>query len=368
MKTRAAALFPGNPEWTVAEFDLAPPGPGEVLVRMKYAGLCHSDEHIRRGNFLGTTFVGGHEGAGIVEAVGANVPDLEVGDHVGCSWIPTCGRCYYCLRGKASLCDMGANMLTGELPSGGFRFSYNGEGVGAMAATGTFSEYAVLDHRSLVKVDKSFPLEWVSLVTCGVATGWGSVINAGAVKAGDRVAIYGCGGIGANAVAAAVHANADMVAVIDPQESKRAFATKLGADHVYATAQEAHADIWARTWGNGVDVAIVAVGNVDTEVINQAYDLTGKGGTVVLVSIADNPFDNTLQMSSTMLTIFGKRIVGTLYGDCHPRIHVPRLLEMAGHGKLDLAALISRTYSLDEINQGFADMHAGANIRGLIAY
>jgi alcohol dehydrogenase/S-(hydroxymethyl)glutathione dehydrogenase/alcohol dehydrogenase len=259
-------------------------------------------------------------------------------------------------------------MLSGELPSGGFRFSYKGEGVGAMAATGTFSEYAVMDHRSLVKVDKSLPLEWVSLVSCGVATGWGAAVNAGGVKAGDRVAIYGCGGVGANAVSAAVQANADIVAVIDPQESKRAFAQRLGADHVYATAAEAQADMWARTWGNGVDVSIVTVGNIDNEVINQAYDLTSKGGTVVLVSIADNPLDNTLQMSSTLLTIFGKKIVGTLYGDCHPRIHVPRLLEMASHGKLDLASLVSKTYALDEINQGFADMHAGANIRGLIAY
>jgi alcohol dehydrogenase/S-(hydroxymethyl)glutathione dehydrogenase/alcohol dehydrogenase len=367
MKTRAAAIFPGATAWEVAEFDLAPPGPTEVLVRMKFAGLCHSDEHLRKGG-VGATLVGGHEGAGIVEAVGADVPGIEVGDHVGCSWIPTCGRCYYCLRGKANLCDLGMNMLSGVLPSGGFRFSYQGEGVGAMAATGTFSEHAVMDYRSVVKVDKSFPLEWVSLVTCGVATGWGAAINAGGVKAGDRVAIYGCGGIGANAVAAAVRANADIVAVIDPQDSKREFATRLGADHVYATAAEAHADMWARTWGNGVDVAIVTVGSIDTEVINQANDLTSKGGTVVLVSIADDPLEPNLQMSSTLMTVFGKKIVGTLYGDCHPRIHIPRLLDMASHGKLDLASLISKTYSLDEINQGFADMHSGANIRGLIAY
>jgi alcohol dehydrogenase/S-(hydroxymethyl)glutathione dehydrogenase/alcohol dehydrogenase len=367
MKTRAAALFPGNTAWEVAEFDLAAPGPDEVLVRMKFAGLCHSDEHLRRGG-VASPLVGGHEGAGIIEAVGANVRDLEVGDHVGCSWIPTCGRCSFCLRGRASLCDLGMNIYSGELPTGGFRFSYKGDGLGAMSATGTFSEFSVMDHRSVVKVDKSYPLEWVSLVTCGVATGWGAAVNAGGVKAGDRVAIYGCGGIGANAVAAAVQANADMVAVIDPQESKRDFATKLGADFVYATAAEAHADMWPRTWGTGVDVAIVTVGNIESEIINQALDLTSKAGTVVLVSIADNPLDQTLQTSSTLLTVFGKKIVGTLFGDCHPRIHIPRLLEMASHGKLDLASLISKTYALDEINQGYVDMHSGANIRGLIAF
>jgi len=367
MKTTAAALIPGQYDWDLLEFDLDEPGVGEVRVRMKVAGLCHSDEHLQHLQ-LPMTFIGGHEGAGIVDAIGPGVTGLEIGDHVACSWIPSCGTCRFCVRGQGNLCDLGINMMSGELANGGFRFHRDGHDIGAIAATGTFSQFAVLDQRSTVKVDKDIPWEWISLVTCGVATGWGAVLNAGKVVAGDSVAIYGCGGIGANAVSAAVQANADIVAVIDPVESKREFAQKLGADAVFADAGEAHADIWERTHGVGVDVAVVTAGVVTSDIIRSAFDLTRKGGTIVLVGVADDATEETLQLSSSMLTLYGKKVVGTLYGDCNPRVDVPQLLRMAKHGKLDLDSLVTRRYSLDQINDGFRDMLSGANIRGLIVH
>ncbi|RZL85342.1 MAG: Zn-dependent alcohol dehydrogenase [Rhodococcus sp. (in: high G+C Gram-positive bacteria)] len=367
MKTTAAALTGGKPDWEVMEFDLDEPGVGEVQVRMKVAGLCHSDEHLQHLG-LPTTLIGGHEGAGIIEAVGPGVTGLEIGDHVACSWIPSCGVCRFCVRGQGNLCDLGANMMTGELANGGYRFHHNGEDVGAIAATGTFARHAVLDQRSIVKVDKSIPWEWISLVTCGVATGWGAVVNAGKVIAGDTVAIYGCGGIGANAVSAAVQANADIVAVIDPVDSKRTFAEKLGADAVYATAELAQVDMWERTHGVGVDVAVVTVGVITSDIIRSAFNLTRKGGSVVLVGVADDATEETLQLSSSMLTLYGKRVIGTLYGDCNPRADIPQLLRMANHGKLDLDSLITRRYTLDQINDGFRDMLSGENIRGLIIH
>ncbi len=367
MKTTAAALTGGKPDWEILDFELDEPRHGEVLVRMKVAGLCHSDEHLQHLG-LPMTFIGGHEGAGVIEALGPGVAGLEVGDHVACSWIPSCGVCRFCVRGQGNLCDLGANMMTGELAGGGYRFHRNGEDVGAIAATGTFARHAVLDQRSVVKVDKDIPWEWISLVTCGVTTGWGAVVNAGGVRAGDTVAVYGCGGIGANAVSAAVHANADIVAVIDPVESKLAFAKNLGADALYTTAEEAHADLWERTHGVGVDVTVLTVGVITSDVIHHAFDLTRKGGTVVLVGVADDATEKTLQLSSSMLTLYGKKLVGTLYGDCTPRADIPQLLRMARHGKLDLDALITRRYSLEQINDGFRDMLNGEIIRGLIVH
>ncbi|GAA1787013.1 NDMA-dependent alcohol dehydrogenase [Pseudarthrobacter sulfonivorans] len=366
MKTRAAALRGVGQDWEILEFDLADPGPGEVRIKLKVAGLCHSDEHLQHLEL--PLMVGGHEGAGIIEAVGEGVTGLEVGDHVACSWIPSCGVCRFCVTGQGNLCDLGANMMSGELANGGYRFHYEGQPVGAIAATGTFAEHAVLDQRSVIKVDKDLPLEWVSLVTCGVATGWGSVINAGQVRAGDVVAIYGCGGIGANAVNAAVQTNAGLVAVIDPVEGKRDFAKKLGADFVYASGEEAMADLWERTNGVGVDVAVVTAGVVTGDIIRDAFFLTRKGGTIVLTGVADDAAEENMHLSSSLLTLFGKRIIGTLYGDCNPRVDVPRLLELARAGKMDLDGMITRKYTLDEINTGFKDMLEGRNIRGLIVY
>jgi NDMA-dependent alcohol dehydrogenase len=367
MKTKAAALTGPDRDWEILEFDLDDPQPGEVLVRMKVAGLCHSDKHMKYSAAV-YPFVGGHEGAGIVEAVGEGVTRLAVGDHVACSWIPSCGVCRFCSTGQSNLCDLGANMVTGELANGGYRFHLDGEGIGAMAATGTFSQFSVLDQRSLVRVDSSIPLEWVSLVTCSVATGWGSVINSGNVRAGDTVAVYGCGGIGANAVNAAVNANADIVAVVDPVELKRTYAKQLGADFVFASAEEAHAELIDRTLGVGVDVTVVAAGVVTSDIVRAAFDVTRKGGTIVLTGVADDITEDTIVLSGSMLTLFHKRIIGSLYGGCNPVADIPKLLRLAQHGKLKLDDLVTRRYALGDVNQGFADMLNGHNIRGLIIH
>jgi NDMA-dependent alcohol dehydrogenase len=367
MKTRAAALTGPKQDWEILEFDLDDPHPGEVLVRMKVAGLCHTDKHMKY-SAIAYPLVGGHEGAGVVEAVGEAVTRVAVGDHVACSWIPTCGVCRFCARGQSNLCALGANQLTGELANGGFRFHLDGVGIGGMSATGTFSERVVLDQRSVIKIDQSIPFEWASLVSCGVATGWGSVVNAGNVRAGDSVAIFGCGGIGSNSVSAAVDANADLVAVIDPVEFKRTFAKQLGADLVYASAAEAHGEVVERTGGIGVDVTIVTAGVVDSEIVRAAFEITRKGGTIVLTGVADDISENTIVLPGSMLTVFNKRIVGTLYGGCNPVADIPMLLGMAKHGKLDLDALVTNRYSLDQINEGFRDMLEGRNIRGLIVH
>jgi NDMA-dependent alcohol dehydrogenase len=366
-RTRAAILTGIGRDWEVVDLELADPGPSEVLVRMEVAGLCHSDKHMQFG-FGPYPFVGGHEGAGIVEAIGSAVTRVEVGDRVGASWIPSCGNCRWCITGQGNLCDVGANMATGQLVAGGYRFALNGEPIASMAGTATFSQWSVLDERSTIKVEPSHSFESISLVTCGVATGWGSVVNAGEVRAGDAVVIYGSGGIGMNAVRAAVDSHAGLVAVVEPIDWKRDFAKGIGADVVCATAEEAHQVVWEVTRGVGVDVAVVTVGVVTSDIVRAAFELTRKGGTIVLTGVADDMFEETIQLSGSMLTVFQKRIVGSLYGHCAPANDIPRLLKMSADGKLKIDDLVTERYSLDDINEGFADMLAGRNIRGVIVH
>jgi NDMA-dependent alcohol dehydrogenase len=367
MKTRAAVLTGSGRPWEVTEVDLSDPQAGEALVRIEVAGLCHSDEHMKYGD-VPLPAIGGHEGAGVVESVGAGVTRVAVGDRVAISWIPSCGVCRWCVTGQSNLCDLGANMLTGELANGGFRYSLNGKGIGGSAATGTFSQWSVMDERSLVKVDPELPLEWVSLVTCAVATGWGSVVNAGKVRPGDTVVIYGSGGIGMNAVQAAVSVNAGIVAVVDPVSWKLDHAKDVGADVAYTNAEEAHSAVWDLTHGAGADVTIVTVGKVTADVVRAAFELTRKGGTMVLTGVSDHVMENTLELPGSMLTLFQKSIVGSLYGHCNPRADIPRLLSLAKSGKLDLSRLVTSRYSLDQINQGYDDLLAGKNIRGIIVH
>ncbi|WP_412519773.1 NDMA-dependent alcohol dehydrogenase [Actinomadura madurae] len=367
MKARAAILRRKHQDHEVVDIEVDEPLAGEVLVRMKFAGICHSDNHSKWGT-VPMPIVGGHEGAGIVEKLGEGVKRVAVGDHVAMSFIPACGVCRWCASGRGNLCDLGAKILSGELVNGGYRYRLDGVGIPGGGGLGTFSNYAVVDERSLVKVDHDIPLEWASLVSCGVATGWGAVVNAGNLRSGDTVAVYGAGGIGINTVRAAVAGGASLVAVIDPMETKRDFAKASGADLVYATAAEAHADLWEHTHGVGIDICVVTAGVVDSQIVSEAFQLARKGGSIVLVGLANDYSENTIQLSGSMLTLFEKRIVGTLYGSCNPSVDIPRLLGMARQGKLELDDLVTRRYSLEDINEGFADMLEGRSIRGLIVH
>lgn len=367
IKTKAALLMGPHQGWEIRELELAEPRAGEVLVRLEVAGLCHSDEHAKYGS-VPYPMVGGHEGAGVVEAAGPGTRRVSAGDHVAVSWIPSCGTCRWCIAGQGNLCDSGMNIATGELPNGGFRYFLDGKGVGGGVGLGTFSQWAVVDERSVVKVDSSIPLEWASLVSCGVATGWGSVVNAGKVGAGDVVVVYGCGGIGVNAVRAAIQSNAGMVAVVEPVAWKREFAEKSGADVAYPDAESAQTDLWDRTKGVGADVAVITVGKVDSQVIGAAFQVVRKGGTIVLTGLSDDVMEDTIQLPGSMLTLFQKRLVGSLYGNCTPHYDIPRLLDMAKAGKLELDDLVTNRYRLEDINQGYDDMLNGRNIRGVIVH
>ncbi len=368
MKTRAAILWELGRNWEIEEIELDEPKGGEVLIRFVAAGLCHSDEHLRHGDIVPRfPIVGGHEGAGIIEAVGPGVTRVKPGDHVVCSFIPSCGHCRWCSTGQQNLCDLGATILQGCLPDGTYRFHKNGQDLGGMCMLGTFSQYAVISQNSCVVVDKDIPLETAVLVGCGVPTGWGSAVYAAKVTPGDTVVIYGIGGIGINAVQGAAHAGASHVIAVDPLDNKREAAEEFGATHSVATAAEAHALAQQLTRGVGADKSIVTVDVVSEEVVQAAFDVIRKGGTSVITGLAD-PAKQTIHLSGAVMTLYQKEVKGTLFGNSNPMHDINKLLNMYQAGKLKLDELITRRYRLDEVNQGYDDLIAGKNIRGVLIH
>ncbi|RUP31148.1 MAG: NDMA-dependent alcohol dehydrogenase [Mycolicibacterium sp.] len=369
MKTTAAVLLELGTPFEIMELELDGPGPGEVLIKYTAAGLCHSDLHLVDGNLPARLpIVGGHEGSGIVEDVGVGVTKVKPGDHVVCSFVPSCGSCRYCSTGRQNLCDMGAMLLDGCMPDGSYRFHMaSGLDVGGMCMLGTFSERAVVSQYSVVKIDDWIPLETAVLVGCGVPTGWGTAVNAGEVRPGDTSVIYGAGGLGINAVQGAVKAGAKYVVVVDPVEMKRDAAAKFGATHTFATAEEAAAKVNEITWGQGADQALIFVGTVDETVIQAAAMVIGKGGVVVIAGVS-HPEKMTLQWSSCDLVLNEKTIKGTLFGSCNPQYDIIKLLRMYDAGELKLDELVTTTYALEQINQGYQDLVDGKNIRGVIIH
>lgn len=368
MKTRAAILRGVGQDWEVVELELDPPKAGEVLIRYVAAGLCHSDEHLRHGDIVPRfPIVGGHEGAGIIEEVGPGVTRLKPGDHVVCSFLPVCGHCRWCSTGKSNLCDMGATILDGCLPDGSYRFHLDGEDLGGMCMIGTFAERSVISENSAIKVADDLPLDKVVLVGCGVPTGFGSAVHAAATEPGDTIAIYGIGGIGINSVQGAALAGAANVVAIDPLANKREMAEKLGATHSCETAEQAHELIMALTHGVGADKAIVTVDVVTSQVVTSAFHAIRKAGTVVVTGLSD-PGKNTIELPGALLTLFEKRIQGSLFGSGDPFHDIPRMIELYQSGDLKLDELITQTYTLDQINQGYQDLLDGKNIRGVIIH
>ena len=367
MKTRAAVMWKETGNYEVEELELDAPKEGEVLVRFDYAGLCHTDEHLRNGD-LGFTppMVGGHEGAGIVEEVGPGVTHLKAGDPFVTSWMPSCGRCRFCVTGQTNLCDNGAFLMSGTMLDGTQRLHGRGLGVGAVDLLGTFSQWNVIPAACVVPLPPEMPLDKAAIVACGVPTGWGSAVNVNAAntRPGDRIVIYGIGGIGINAVQGAVHAGAELVVAVDPVAFKREKALELGATHAFASAEEAHDFVWSETRGVGADAAIITVGLVDKQVVSDGFSMIRKGGRLVITAVSSP--DLLIEIPSFELTLYQKQIVGSLFGSGNPHYDIPKLIDLYLRGSLKLDQLITTRYGLDDVNKGYDDMLAGKNIRGLL--
>lgn len=366
LTTRAAVLYGPERPWELTELELDPPRAGEVLVRFAASGLCHSDEHIRAGDTsVRFPFVGGHEGAGVVEAVGPGVTRVAEGDHVVCSFIPVCGKCRYCSTGHQNLCDAGLNAAVGCLADGTFRFHADGQDFGGMCVLGTFAQHAVVSETSCVAIDDDIPFEVAALVGCGVTTGWGTAVYAAGVRPGETVVVYGVGGVGINSVQGARYAGAKNVVAVDPVQLKLDTARKFGATHALADPAAAHELVVELTRGQLADHAIVTVGVVDSEVIRQAFDIAGKGGQITVTGISKGG-DLSVQLPGSPLAGWQKRVQGAIFGGANPLYDIPKLLALYRAGDLQLDELITRRYRLDEVNEGYRDMLDGRNIRGVI--
>jgi S-(hydroxymethyl)glutathione dehydrogenase/alcohol dehydrogenase len=373
LKTRAAVLRELNAPWSVEEIELDPPKKGEVLVKLVASGMCHSDEHVVTGDLAGVTppppMIGGHEGAGVVQEVGEGVEGLEVGDHVVFGFVPACGRCPSCVEGHSNLCDNGANFPTGMQigDSTARHHTLDGLDLGLMCLLGTFAEHTVVHESSCVKIDKDWPMDKACLLGCGVVTGWGSAVYAADVQPGDYVAVVGIGGIGSNAVQGAAMAGARVVAAIDPVEFKREKAMEFGATHTFSSIAEATEQLGEVTWDRGYDKVIMTMGVGDSEATGEAFMLGGKRAKIIITNIHPST-EPDLKVPGIMMTMFEKQLIGSLFGSANIRKDIPRLMELYLAGQLNLDDLITKTYTLDQVNEGYEAMRNGENIRGVILY
>ncbi len=370
--SRAAVLTELGGDWQIHDLTVDRPRAGEVLVEMAYAGLCYSDEHLRFGKVAALPVVGGHEGSGVVVETGPGVTGLSEGDHVALTFVAVCGRCHWCVSGRANLCQSSGS--GGKMADGSFRFHGAGpaipaEGLGGFCGLGTFSQHAVVSQNSCVKVDPAIPLAAVALVSCGVLTGWGAAVYTARTRIGDTVVVIGAGGIGQNAVQGARQAGAAVIIAVDPVLAKRELALTLGATHAVATVPESAAVAAAQNpVAKGADTVIVAVGNLTSATVTDAFRAAGRGGTVVIAGLSHDPMELNVQIPGTVLAATERRVVGCFFGSTNPVRDVPLLLGEYQRGRLQLDQLISRRYQLDEVSAGYADLASGRNVRGLIEF
>jgi alcohol dehydrogenase (nicotinoprotein) len=365
MKTQAAVMWHSSGNFEISELELDGPKANEVLVRYEFAGLCHSDEHLRHGDLtIDPPMVGGHEGSGVVEEVGPGVRDIKPGDHFITSWMPYCGKCKFCLMGKTNICDNGAFLMQGTMLDGTQRLHGRGKGMGGVDMLGTFSQWNVIPDSAVVTIEPDMPLDTMAILACGVPTGWGSAVYAANTRPGDVIVVFGIGGIGINAVQGARHAGAEVIVAVDPLEFKRETALKLGATHAFETSAEADDFVKSITNGQGAEAAIVTVGLVQPQVVSEAFAIIRKAGIVVVTALA-NP-NTKLEIPSLELTLYEKRVVGSLFGSGAPHSDIRKMINFYRSGHLHLDELITSRYPLEDVNQGYDDLLAGKNIRGIL--
>jgi S-(hydroxymethyl)glutathione dehydrogenase/alcohol dehydrogenase len=362
MKTKAALLFEAGQPLVVQEVDLEEPRAGEVLVRVAAAGVCHSDLHYMKGEWaIPKPAVLGHEGSGIVERVGPGVTRVKPGDHCVLIFRPNCGTCYYCTIGRPALCT-GRASAPGTMFDGTTRFTLDGQPVSHLARVACFAEYTVMAEEQLLPIPKEIPLDRAALVGCAVMTGVGAAMNTVRVEPGSAVVVIGCGGVGLNVVQGARMLNAGQIIAVDLLDNKLEYALDFGATHVINAKEEEPVKRIREITGGGADYAFDAIGSART--VQQAFECVRIGGTAIEVGIA--PQGQMAQIDAWALAMMEKTLKGSFYGSARPRVDMTRLLDLYQQGRLKLDELISRTYTLDEINEGFDLLQSGSVARGVI--
>lgn len=365
MKIRAAVLPATGEPVTVEEMDLAPPGHGEVLVRLHASGVCHSDLNAVDGTSpTRCPAVLGHEGAGVVEAVGAGV-EVKAGTRVALSWMPACGRCEECIRGLTHLCRTAwRGMGHGGLLDGSPRLSRNGEPVYHYSYLSTFAEAAVVPERCVIPIPDATPFEVAALVGCAVSTGIGAVWNTAGVRPGERVAVVGCGGVGLSAVLGALAVGASQVIAVDLAEEKLALACELGATAAvrWAGSSEATAEAIRDASGGGVDYAIEATGR--PEAMLAAFLSCRVRGAAVLIGISGS--DAVLPLPAIEIPRSERRILGSAYGSVRPERDFPNILLLHAEGRLPLDRLISHRLPLEGAAEALELVRTGQAVRAVL--
>lgn len=333
-------------------------GPGDVHVKIVSSGVCHSDVSAQNGTIpCGFPCVLGHEGAGIVQEVGAGVSDFTAGDHVILSFVPACSTCGPCLRGQSYLCAKSMAVATSA------NFRLDGNPVGGFTGLGTFAEELIITQDCLVKVDADVPLDIVSLIGCGVTTGVGAAINTADVRPGSSVVVFGCGGVGISAIQGARIAGAAEILAVDMLDGKLEQAKHFGATHV-CKPDDFPGMKGQITGGEGFDYALECIGNPAT--IRATFDAARRGGTAVIVGVGR--MDQKIEFTAFELFYMDKILRGSMYGSSNVRTFMPKLLRLWKQGKLDLESMISARIGLEDINEAFQAMKDGKVIRSVIEY
>ena len=363
---KAAVLYQVNRPLEVCEVELDPPRKGEVLVRIVAAGICRSDHHYMKGEaIIDLPAILGHEGSGVVEAVGEGVTRVRPGDHVVLSFAPHCGQCFYCLRGRGNLCEVSLVQTAGRMFDGTTRLHQGSTRITHMGKVACFAERAVVPETGCIPIPKDIPMDSAALIGCCVTTGVGAVINTARIEPGSTVAVVGCGGVGVNVIQGARLANAARIIAVDPLEGKLEFAMKFGAtDSVNPTAGDPVAAVKALTGGRGVDYAFEVFGGGDT--VKVAFEMTRRGGTTVVVGLA--PMGDAAPIDVMALARQEKTLKGSYYGSSVPAVDMPRMVEMYRAGMISIDDQITRRYSLDQINRAYADLERGDAGRGVIMF
>ncbi len=362
MKTKAAVCYAPNTPLVVEELDLDGPREGEVLVRIASAGVCHSDYHVMKGEWKPPLpMVLGHEGAGVVEAVGPGVTLSKPGDHVILNFRPNCGWCRYCTAGRPVLCN-GSPSARWAMFDGSVRLHKDGRDINHFARMACFSQFAVVPQSGAVPVRRDMPLDKACLVGCAVMTGVGAVINTAKVQPGSSVVVIGCGGIGLNVIQGAALAGAERIIAVDMLENKLAFAREFGAtDIIDASRTNVIERIHEMTDG-GADYAFEAIGKSQT--IAQAYESTGPGGVTTVVGMA--PEDDLVSLNALSIPRTERVIMGSWYGSARPWLDLPKIVDLYLDGKIKIDEMISRTYPLEEINTAYEALENGEVARSVL--
>jgi S-(hydroxymethyl)glutathione dehydrogenase/alcohol dehydrogenase len=355
-------------EYAVEDVELAAPQNQEIRVKLKAAGLCHSDLSLINGTVAcPLPMILGHEGAGEVTEVGPGVTKFKVGDHAVFTGQPVCSKCYNCMKGDFVNClaQPLEQLFAGTMPDGTVRNSRaNGDPLPSFLTVGCLAEEAVVHEYFAVKIDKQHPMEHACISGCGVLTGAGGAIFGADIRVGDTAVVLGCGGVGLSAVQGARLAGAKTIIAVDIADNKLAMAKQMGATHTINGAHENAVERVHLITGHGTDVALECAGI--PALTQQGFDMIRTGGTLVQIGIPS--LEKTVPVSLALLALSGKTVKAGKYGDNNPQLDIPNLLEFSRQGRLNLKDMVSKTYTLDQIHEAFADMEKNVNAKGVILF